>query len=389
MRVAFVVQRCGLEVNGGAELHCLQVAQRMARFWQTEILTTCALDYMTWENFYPEGVEQIGETVIRRFPVDMPRDIESFNRLSSELAARQDVTALSDQEGWMRAQGPISKTLFDYLLSHAQSYDAFIFFGYLYATTYFGLPLVAEKAFLAPLAHNEWPIYFSMWDCFFAKPRRFIFNTSAELDFLRRRFPKHDLIGPIAGVGIEAPLKVDPDAFRSRYNLAGPFLLFVGRIDESKGCAVMLDYFIRWKQRDGSAHKLVLIGRETMPVPFHDDIIYLGFVDDKEKWRAMKACDWLIVPSPYESLSMTLLETWSMGRPALVNGDCDVLVRHCQQANGGLWYKTFEEWCGALSIADDETKARLGRQGQTYVRQHYSWKRVEADYLALLGPLSK
>jgi glycosyltransferase involved in cell wall biosynthesis len=30
-------------------------------------------------------------------------------------------------------------------------------------------------------------------------------------------------------------------------------------------------------------------------------------------------------PSPYESLSMALLEAWKVGRPALVNGRCDVL----------------------------------------------------------------
>src|SRR5437764_15378920 len=88
-RIAFVVQRCGVEVNGGAEAHCLQVAQRMAGYWQTEVLTTCALDYMTWENRYPEGLEEAGGTVIRRFPVDAPRDVAAFNRLSEELHARQ------------------------------------------------------------------------------------------------------------------------------------------------------------------------------------------------------------------------------------------------------------------------------------------------------------
>jgi hypothetical protein len=36
MKVAFVVQRCGLEVNGRAEHHCLQIAQRTAAHWQTE-----------------------------------------------------------------------------------------------------------------------------------------------------------------------------------------------------------------------------------------------------------------------------------------------------------------------------------------------------------------
>jgi len=383
-RVAFIVQRCGTEVNGGAELHCLHVAQKMARHWETEILTTCALDYMTWENFYPEGAEQIGAITVRRFPVDRPRDVESFNRLSSALHVRQGEASLEEQENWMRAQGPVSTSLFEYLRDQEHSYDACVFFGYLYATTYFGLPLVRDKAFLAPLAHDEWTIYFSMWDRFFSLPKLFIFNSAAERDLLHQRFPKLSLPGPVVGVGIEPPPKIDPGSFKSRYRLTVPFLLYVGRIDESKGCRVMLDYFIRWKRDVSAPHKLVLIGKEVMPIPFHDDIIHLGFVSDEEKWAAMKSCDWLIMPSPHESLSMVLLEAWSVGRPALVNGACAVLTEHCKESNGGLWYDDFDDFSIVLSTVDGSTKQVLGRQGREYVENRYSWDRVESRYLEAL-----
>jgi glycosyltransferase involved in cell wall biosynthesis len=387
--VAFVVQRCGSEVNGGAELHCLQVAQRMARHWRTEILTTCALDYMTWDNFYPAGPEQIGSTMVRRFLVDQPRDVESFNRLSSQLHTRQREATLEEQEDWMRAQGPISTPLFEYLRAHRHSYDAFIFFGYLYATTYFGLPLVQDRAFLASLAHDEWTIYLSLWDRLFVFPTLLIFNTAAEQDFLRKRFPKHSLSGPVVGVGIEPPQGIDPGSFKSRYHLDVPFLLYVGRIDESKGCGAMFEYFARWKKQTTAPHKLLLLGQEIMPVPFHDDIIHLGFVEDDQKWAAMKACDWLLMPSPHESLSMALLETWSVGRPALVNAECDVLVRHCQESHGGLWYNDFDEWSATLAIVDEETRVILGRQGQDYVRRSYSWDRVETSYLEILETIPR
>lgn len=380
LRVAFVVQRCGSEVNGGAEYLCLQVAQRMARHWRTEVLTTCALDYMTWDNFYAPGTEQVGATAVRRFPVDRSRDVESFNRLSGDLHSRQGEASLAEQENWMRAQGPVSTALLDYLRAEKDRYDVFIFFGYLYATTYFGLPLVREKAWLEPLAHDEWTIYFSMWDKFFSLPEGFIFNTEAERDFLRKRFPETALSGPIAGVGIEAPKRIDVEQFRSRYHLTVPYLLYAGRVDESKGCAAMFENFLRWKQERGAPHKLLLLGKEVMPIPFHDDIVHLGFVDDEQKWAALKGCDWLIMPSPHESLSMVLLEAWAAGRPALVNGDCDVLIRHCQASHGGLWYRDFEEWSAALSTVDEKTKEALARQGKAYVEERYSWARVEAYY---------
>jgi glycosyltransferase involved in cell wall biosynthesis len=360
----------------------------MATHWQTEIVTTCALDYMTWVNFYPKGIEQVGTTVIRRFSVDRPRDVQSFNRLSSELHAAQTESTLAEQENWMRAQGPMSKALLDYLKEHEDSYDLFIFFGYLYATTYFGLPLVKERAFLAPLAHDEWTIYLTMWDQFFALPELFIFNSSSEREFLLNRFPHAGLAGPVVGVGIEPPKQIDIANFVDRYNLTVPFLLYVGRIDESKGCATMFEYFLRWKERTSAPHKLLLLGQEIMPVPFHDEIIHLGFVEDAQKWAAMKACDWLILPSPHESLSMALLETWSVGRPALVNGECAVLVSHCQQSHGGLWYTSLAEWCAALESVTDHTKKILGEQGRSYVEQRYGWDRVVAAYINLVTPVT-
>ena len=385
MRVAFIVQRCGAEVNGGAEAHCLQIAQRMSKHWETEVLTTCALDYMTWEDSYPPGPEEVGGTTIRRFPVDYPRDVEQFNRLSGELHARQADATIEEQEHWMRAQGPVSSALFDYLEEQQDAYDAFIFFGYLYATTYFGLPRVREKAFLAPLAHDEWTIYFSMWDRFFALPQQLIFNTSFEREFLHKRFPRLQLNGPVVGVGIDPPETIDPERFRARYGFTEPFLLYVGRIDESKGCKTMIDCFLRARNGGRIPHKLVLIGTEVMPIPFHDDVVHLGFVEDQEKWDAMAACDWLIMPSPHESLSMVLLEAWTAGRPAIVTAEADVLTGQCRRSNAGLWYGNAEEFEAIIRTVTDETKIALGRQGRGFALQHYSWERVQSDYLQLVG----
>src|SRR4051812_5522311 len=96
VRIGFVVQRCGREVNGGAESHCLQVARRMAAHWQTEVITTCALDYVTWQNSYPVGTEKVDGTTIRRFPVDYPRDPKGFDQISAELYAKGAQATIAD-----------------------------------------------------------------------------------------------------------------------------------------------------------------------------------------------------------------------------------------------------------------------------------------------------
>jgi len=70
MRLALVVQRYGLGIPGGAEYHCRLVAEHLARHARVTVLTTCASDYLTWANDYPEGEEVLNDVAVRRFAVD-------------------------------------------------------------------------------------------------------------------------------------------------------------------------------------------------------------------------------------------------------------------------------------------------------------------------------
>jgi glycosyltransferase involved in cell wall biosynthesis len=388
-RVAFVVQRCGLEVNGGAETHCLKIAERMSKYWETEILTTCALDYITWKNYYSPGVAEVSSVKVRRFRVAQQRDIKTFNRLSKKISPRLKEASIQEQEAWMLAQGPWSPDLISYIKKHKHEYDAFLFFTYLYATTYCLLPLVAEKAYLAPLAHDEWPIYMSMWDKFFEKPRGFIFNTVEERDFLKARFPQLSWEGAVAGVAVESPEACSAEDFRRRYNLNEPFVLYIGRIDPSKGCEELFSYFLELRKQESSARKLVLLGKPTMPIPQHPDIIALGFVDEQTKWDALAACDLLVMPSPYESLSIVLLEAWAVGKPVLVNGSCKVLVGQCRRAQGGLWYRNKEEFQVAIEKMDEQVRKQLGLQGNNFVKKNYTWADIEKSYLSMIKTSTK
>ncbi len=384
-KVAFIIQRCGLEVNGGAETHCLKVAEKMSKYWDVEILTTCALDYIKWENYYPSGVTEVSKVRVRRFPVAQQRDVERFNKLSKTISSCLQKASIAEQEAWMQAQGPWSPELINYVEQHQNEYDAFIFFTYLYATTYFVLPLVANKAYLAPLAHNEWTIYMSMWDALFAKPRGFVFNTIEEKNLLHARFPQARLEGSIAGVAVEPPQICSALEFRQQYNIHEPFLLYAGRIDPSKGCQELFDYFIELRSQETSPRKLVLLGKPTMAVPTHPDIIALGFVDEQTKWNAIAACELLVMPSPYESLSMVLLEAWSIGKPVLVNGRCEVLQGQCRRSHGGLWYSNRDEFQVVIKIVDESVRKQLGLQGKKFVEANYLWSKIENIYLTLIN----
>jgi hypothetical protein len=48
-----------------------------------------------------------------------------------------------------------------------------LFSSLIYMQRPFHFAISSRKAHLAPLAHDEWTIYMSMWDKFFEKPRGF------------------------------------------------------------------------------------------------------------------------------------------------------------------------------------------------------------------------
>ena len=384
MKVAFVVQRYGLEVNGGSEFCCRLTAEHMSKHWDVDVLTTCAVDYMTWKNEYDPGHSLINDISVWRFPVDHERDIGKFNKYSERLYGKKN--SREEEIKWMQLQGPNSTGLLQYLAEKKDYYDYFIFFTYLYATTYFGLPLVKKKAILVPTAHDEPPIYFTIFDELFAMPANFIYLTNEEKEFVSRRFNKHGK-GEIIGMGIDFPSDVNGERFCRKYGLEKGFLLYVGRIDLSKGCGELFDYFMRYKKKSQRDIKLVLIGKSQMTLPRSGDIIGLGFLPEEDKYDALKASGLLVIPSRFESLSIVALEAFAVETPVLANGKCLVLKEQCLKSNAGLFYTNFEEFaeCADFLLARDSTVKKMGQQGREYVGNNYNWVRVEKKYIDILN----
>ncbi|HEX5274853.1 MAG TPA: glycosyltransferase family 4 protein [Candidatus Rubrimentiphilum sp.] len=384
-KVAFVVPRCGAEIFGGAEVYCLELARRLGPYWDIDVLTTCARDYMTWKNEYPEGHAYEEGVRVQRFPVDRPRDVPHFNRLSERVSFDVQRSSISLQEEWMRAQGPVSTEMERYVASHRFRYDAFFFFSYLYATTYALLPLVEEKAFLVPFAHDEWPLRMRIWDEFFKRPQCLVFNTPEEHDFVRARFSRSGVDGPIIGAGVQPPAYADAESFRSRFGITEPFILYLGRIDPSKGCDVLIEDFARFRTTHAAPAKLVLIGELHLLLKKHPGVMVLGPVDDQTKWDALAACDLLAMPSAFESLSLAVLEAWSLGKAVLVNAHAAALVGQCKRSGGGLWYSNYEEFEAALAVMDEDVRKKLGRQGMDFINDSCRWESVEGAYRRLLN----
>ncbi|HXQ77716.1 MAG TPA: glycosyltransferase family 4 protein, partial [Gemmatimonadaceae bacterium] len=169
--------------------------------------------------------------------------------------------------------------------------------------------------------------------------------------------------------------------FRRRHRLHGPIALYGGRIDPGKGCEELIEYFSSYVQ-DGGDASLVLMGVKLMPLPEEPFIRFAGYLPDQERVQALEAATVVVVPSPYESLSLLALESFAVGTPILANARSEVLVEHCHKSNAGLYYADRDEFVEGLKmlIGDSRLRARLGRNGRDYVRTNYRWDVILAKY---------
>ena len=383
-RIAVVVQRYGEEVNGGAELHARWLAEHLLSLADVEVLTTCALDYTTWANHYPPGESCINNIRVHRYPVDYPRNWPKSQKRTFELVSTKH--SLLDELEWIKEQGPISTLLLNAISAAHDQYDAFLFFTYLYATTFFGLPLVSDKAILVPTAHDEPYLKLPLFRPTFNLPQVIIYNTNAERQMVNAVMQNDDPAQIVAGVGINVPPEASAERFRQQFNIEAPFMLYVGRVDRAKNIPELLAYFARFKQENDRPVKLILIGRENIPLIQHPDIVYLGFQPEQVKFDAIAASEVIIVPSLYESLSMIALEAWWMEKPIIVNGRCEIMKQQCRDSNGGLYYQVYDEFEVILNklLANIQLRAKLGRQGRKFVAHNYHWDVIMAKYQAVL-----
>ena len=410
MRIAFIVQRYGTEILGGAEYACRLMAERLAARHEVEVLTTCARDYVTWQNEYPEGSDRVRGVTVRRFANAQVRDIEAFNKYSDWIFNNPH-DAAAEME-WLKQQGPWSPALLDYLKRTHKNYDTLIFYTYLYAPTVLGLQIDPARSILVPTAHDEPPIHLGIYQNVFRLPKGIGYLTEVERKFVTDTFERTAAVEETIGCGVDLPphhayprpaaeeasspaeggdaaqesdenssgnryqshVSARGATFRRRHRVHGPFVLYGGRIDPGKGCEELIEYFSSYVQSGGDA-SLVLMGLKLMPLPEEPFINFAGLLSEQERLLALEAATVVVIPSPYESLSLLALEALAVGTPILCNARSEVLVDHCLRSNGGLFYADRDEFveCLRLLLADERLRAAMGRSGRDYVRRNYRW----------------
>jgi glycosyltransferase involved in cell wall biosynthesis len=389
MKLAVVVQRYGADINGGAELHARYIAEHLSRHASVEVVTTCARDYVTWKNELPAGVDQVNGIAVRRFPVAHPRKPHDFGRRSVRVFERRH--SIDDELGWLESEGPASPALVKHVEEAAPGLDFVVLFSYRYYHAWHLARRIPGKAVIVPTAERDPAIGLSIFGPVLRGVRGLMYNSPEERAMIHAAAGNAAVPGVVVGVGSDIPDRTDPERFRRKFKITRPFAIYIGRIDENKGCPELFSHFQRYAAAFPGGLDLVLIGSAIIDVPKHPRIHHLGFVDDRDKFDALAASDLLIMPSYFESLSMVALEAWGLGRPVLANAHCDVLKGQCIRSNAGLFYGSYEEFVEALYALESNgpLNARLGRNGRDFFTRNYAWPVIERKYLDMFDQLSR
>ena len=423
MKFAFVTPRYGADIPAGAEHACQLLAERVCLRHDVDVLTTCARDPRTWRNEYSESSDRVRGVLVRRFAVNQLRDDDAFQKLSTRVSAEPHNRA--EAEEWVRALGPSSPGLIDFLKRQRRSYDAVVFFSLQHATTVQGIAAAPERSVVFPYVRLDPTLRLGIWSDVLGSARAVGYMSAAERDLVHRYLRLVPVAEDVVGIGVDIPepetyprhqqdpadtfVRDDDESgaaedssptadylsgrgipFRRRHRLHGPFAIYGGRVESHNGCEEMLGYFDSALTAGGEA-SLVLMGVKLMKVPEEPYIRMAGVASDRERLIAYEAAEVTLAPGPNDILTQPVLESFAVGTPVLASARNAAAVEHCRRANAGLCYATREEFVESLLLmmSNPQMRERLGENGRQYIRQHHRWDVVMARFERLIRRLPR
>lgn len=380
MRIAIVIPRYGSRVSGGAETQARGFAEAASRRgWTVEVWTTCAHSHYTWENIYPEGLSTENGVFVRRFPV-APWDRERKAFLETRLST-QGALNPSEAYEWLES-GPHSPALYTYVADHAAEWDVVIALPYAMPLIHYAVWAYPDRVVLWPCLHNEPYAYLEPVRLLLESADGVMFYSPEEANLALYGLKVHPRRYAILGAGVPPP--------RSRTlptrSLQGPYILYIGRLEEGKNVPLLYEYAQRYFNENQNV-RLVVAGDGPARPPRHPAFVDMGFVTEGEKAALYRATLALCQPSLRESFSLTIMEAWLAGRPVLVHEDCEVTRGHVYRSKGGLWFRTYEEFAGALDwlLTHPDLATRMGENGKRYVLANYTWGTILDRFERLIG----
>lgn len=390
-RVALIIHRYSeTDIAGGLEKLAESYKKALqSGGYDTDVITTTAKDYLTWEHHYAAGITETGRSRTIRF-LSEPRSLSRFRKVTEKIDRLGGPQNASDAEWseFLNSQGPVCPDLLRFYQKNLNQYDAVFVFSYLYWHTsqIASLNAAPIPVFLIPAAHDEWAFRFRQ---FRQLPHSFtatLCSTPEDKELILKTCPglKPEQV-PIVPFYYEKPVSGRPE----RNARESDTLLYIGRVDSAKGVDELIRFFISMlKEEDLAGMKLVLAGSIHMPVWKHPGIEYTGFISEEEKQARLQSALALVNPSKNESLSIVALEAWAAGIPVIANSDCAVLKGQCERSKAGITYSSQKEFNGAIRrIRTNPQYAKI--TGPAFIQKNYSLEKSQSMLTELIRKYSK
>ena len=257
------------------------------------------------------------------------------------------------------------------------------------AAKYWKIPFV-----VSPTCHPHHVGDLSLDFRLYREADRLLVYTQYEADYLEQKSLGCSI--DVVGAGIEDRADGNAERFRTRFGVAGPFILFIGRKDRQKGYLLLLEAF-KVLRRERPDVSLVCMGPPILGTRQQEieGLIDLDFTSEELKHDALAACTCLCVPSVGESFGLVYMEAGRYGKPAvgrkvavleelLHDGVAAVLLGVPDDAHNRAILTPEALAAGLLRLlADSKECERIGENCRA-VSEQFLWphviKRFEASY---------
>lgn len=227
-----------------------------------------------------------------------------------------------------------------------------------------------------------------------------LFTSEEERRLARESFARYHCREVVVNYGTAAPANLEQargSFFATQPQLEGkPFLLFLGRLHEKKGCDLLIEAFnrVRKSNRDLS---LVMAG------PCHDDeyrrrlqslagragdaILFPGMLTGDAKWGALSAAEAFVLPSHQENFGIAVVEALACGTPVLISNKINIW-REIDEDGAGFvesddlagTAKLLERWLAT----DGETRAAMRASARKCFAERFEIEGATDSLLAVL-----
>ncbi len=202
---------------------------------------------------------------------------------------------------------------------------------------------------------------------------------------------------PIKNGSVALKLTAQPTVkLKKKYNLPDRFVLYFGTIEPRKNLIGLIKAFELLKSQGerGSQIKLVIAGtngwlykdilKTAQESKYRRDIIFTGFIEDKDKPYLYNLAELFVYPSFFEGFGFPPLEAMACGLPTIVSHTSSLPEVVGQGALMIDPYNIDElAWAMEMALTDSNLKERLIKKGIAQAKK-FSWSKCARQTLKVL-----